>query len=113
METEVSIFTPDKESICQAPAVYSSIRNDDECTREIFTLIVRDYISAPAMDQNLIPPFSMREVGFNVRTVPKFQVEDSSIDDHSSCFPEESLRTLLTLCGLFSYFLLKIRQLKC
>ena len=60
---------------------------------EICMLVVRDVLSAPAMDHNLIPPFSMREAGINV------------IDDSSVYFPNKNLRKRLKLCCAFSYFL--------
>ena len=67
-------------------------------------LIVRDTLSVPAIDHNLIPPFVIREAGINMRTTPKFQVEDPSFDDHSACFPKENLRALLKFHGALSYF---------
>ena len=62
--------------------------------------IVRDYLRVPDMHQNVIPLFSMKEAGVNIKTTPKFQVEDFSIDDHSMCFLKYNLRTLLKLHGV-------------
>ena len=58
----------------QVPMVDSLIRCDDECPIENYILVVRDTLSVPNMDHNLIPSFSMREAGINVRTELKFQM---------------------------------------
>ena len=46
-------------------------------------IIIRDTLSVTSMDHNVIPQFAMREAGINVKNTPKFQVNDSSIDNHS------------------------------
>ena len=83
---------------------YFFIRYDDENARESYMLMTRDAFSTLSMDHNLIPPFSMREAGINVRTAPKLQVEDTSIDNRSAHFPEENLKTPLKLHSFFAYF---------
>ena len=50
-------------------------------------MIVRDALSTQCVDHSLIPTFVMKELVNNARIAPKFQVEDSSIDDHSVYFP--------------------------
>ena len=60
---EVSPFTPDYEALSKAPIVDAAIRCDYPCGGETYLLIVRNALSVPAMDHNLIPPFVMREVG--------------------------------------------------
>ena len=105
---EVSSFAPNCESTRQ---VLVAIRCDDERTGETCMLIVRDALSVPAMDYNLIPSFIMRKVGVNVRTVLKFQVEAPSNDDHSVHFPEYNLITLLKLL-YYPIFHLQHRQLR-
>ena len=63
---------PDYESTYQVPIVNSSIRHAVECTGESCALIVRNKLSVPGMDHNVIPSFTIREVGINTRSVPKF-----------------------------------------
>ena len=58
----------------------------------------------PAIYHNLMPPFSMKEVVVSTMPALKFQVEDTSIDNHSAYFPKENLRTPQKLYGAFSYF---------
>jgi hypothetical protein len=47
----------------------------------------------------------MREAGIQVNDIPKIQVEDPGVDDHSIYFPEQKFWIHLTLWGVFSYFL--------
>ena len=55
------------------------------------------------MDNNLIPPFMMREDGLEVRDVPKFQCMDPSVEDHAIVTTDKSMIPL-SLRGVFSYF---------
>ena len=104
---DASPFMPDCESTHQVHMVDDTIMHNDEHNEEICILIVRDNISAPAMYHKLTPPFSVRNSGGNVRTVPKFQVEDHSIEDDSTCFSKVNLRSPLKFHGTLSYFLSK------
>ena len=57
-----------------------------------------------SMKHNLIPPFLMREVGVQVRDIPKIHVVDPSTDDHAIYFKEGDFRIPLKLRGTFSMF---------
>jgi hypothetical protein len=57
------------------------------------------------MQNNLIPPFMMREACLHARDIPKIQVDDPSIEDHSILFPDSNnFRIPLSLWEVFSYF---------
>ena len=56
------------------------------------------------MDNNLIPPFMLREMGVSVNDVPKIHMEDPTVDDHAITFVETGFRIPLSLWGIFSYF---------
>ena len=56
------------------------------------------------MDNNLIPPFIMREAGIEVNEVPKIHAIEPSIEHHSIYFRQDNLRIPLALWGIFSYF---------
>jgi len=45
------------------------------------------------MENNLLPPFMMREAGVDVRDTPKIQVEDPTEEDHAITFPETGFRS--------------------
>ena len=55
------------------------------------------------MDNHLIPPFVMREVGIKVNDTSKIHIDDPIISDHSIEFPETNFRIPLSLHGIFSY----------
>ena len=101
---EVSPFTPDYESLSKVPIVDAAIKHDYPCSGETYLLIVRNALSVPAMDHNLIPPLIMREVGVDVKCAPKIQCKNPEEEDHSVYFKEEELRIPLKLYGVFSYF---------
>ena len=56
------------------------------------------------MDNNLIPPFMLWEMGVTVNDVPKIHKEDPTVDDHAITFAEMGFRIPLSLWGIFSYF---------
>ena len=56
------------------------------------------------MQNNLIPPFMIREAGIIVNDTPKIQMDDPSAKDHSIYFPGEDFRIPLSLWGVFSFF---------
>ena len=101
---KVSPFTPDYESLSKVPIVDAAIRHDCPHSGETYLLIVRNALSVPAMDHNLIPPFIMGEAGVDVKCVPKIQCKNPEEEDHSVYFKEEGLRMPLRLHGVFSYF---------
>ena len=56
------------------------------------------------MDNNLIPPFILWEMGVTVNDVPKIHKEDPTVDDHAITFVEMGFWIPLSLWGIFSYF---------
>lgn len=100
---EVNAFTPDYEPL-RVPIVDAAVRYDCPYGGESYILVIRNALHVPAMRNNLLPPFMMREAGIQVNEVPKMQQSNPSVDDHSICFPETSFRIPLLLWGTFSYF---------
>ena len=80
-------------------------RHEDECSGKSYMLIIKNTLSVPDMDHNIITPFSMREASINARNVPTMYVEDFSNYDYSACFSKENIISLLNLHDAFSYFL--------
>jgi hypothetical protein len=56
------------------------------------------------MENNLIPPFIMREAGITVNDTPKIQVREPTVNDHAIIFEEDNFKIPLSLWGIFSYF---------
>jgi hypothetical protein len=101
---DVNPFTPDYQAM-KAKVVDAAIRYDDPFTGTPYLLLICNAIYVPAMDNNLIPPFVMREAGIQVNDIPKIHLTDPSIDDHAITFPETGFRIPLSLSGVFSFFL--------
>lgn len=99
----VYAFTPGIEPRT-IPVVDAIIMYDDPHTLLTYPLIVKNALYVPEMDHHLIPPFILREAGVRVNDVPKVQIADPGIDDHTLYFQEKDLRIHLQLHGIFSYF---------
>ena len=56
------------------------------------------------MENNLIPPFILREAGLQVNERAKIHTEDPTADNHAIIFPTTGFRIPLQLFGIFSYF---------
>ena len=65
-------------SIIDAAAVY-----DFSYFNKSRILVLQNSLYVPAMVNNLILPFILREAGIQVNDVPKIQVENLTIKDHS------------------------------
>ena len=87
------------------PIVDGALAYDCPFTGETYILIVRNALYIKHLQNNLIPPFIMREGGVTVNDVPKIHVENPSVENHSIAFPDEAdLRIPLYLSGIFSFF---------
>ena len=68
-----------------------------------YILVLRNALYVLSMDNNLIPPFMLREMGVTVNDVPKIHKVDPTVDDHAITFMETGFRIPLSLWGIFSY----------
>ena len=100
---DVSAFTPDFDSM-EIPVVDAALACYNPHNGKDYILIVRNALHVPSMQNNLVPPFIMREAGTQVNDVPKIHVKDPTVEDHSIGFPGHNFRTPLSLWGVFSYF---------
>ena len=60
------------------------------------------------MLHNLVPPFVIRREGNLLNDIPKMQVDDPNVDDHSLYFPEAEVRIHMQLIGTVSFFSTRI-----
>ena len=67
-------------------------------------LVIRNAIHVSLMENNLIPPFILREAGLQVKERAKIHTEDPTMDNHSIMFPMTGFQIPLQLFGIFSYF---------
>jgi hypothetical protein len=103
-QADVSPFSPEYESLKQVDNVDAAVLYECPYTGKEAILVIQNALHMPAMDNNLIPPFIMREAGLIVNDVPKIQVNNPTEDHHSIVFPEGEFRIPLSLWGVFSYF---------
>ena len=100
---DVSPFTPDYKPLT-VPLVDATIKYDNPYNGKSCILVLCNALYVPSMNNNLIPPFMLREMGVAVNDIPKIHKEDPTVDDHAITFVETGFRIPLSLWGIFSYF---------
>ena len=93
---DVSPFTPDYK-LLTVPLVDAMIKYDNPYYRKSCILVLCNAFYILSMDNNLIPPFMLREMGVAVNDVPKIHKEDPTVDDHTITFMETGFRIPLSL----------------
>ena len=79
---DVSPFTPDYKPMV-ASIVGAAIQYDDPYDGQQYIFVIRNALHVPSMQNNLIPPFILREAGITVNDVPKIHRDDPTEDDHA------------------------------
>ena len=102
-KVDVPPFTPDYKPLT-VPLVDATIKYDNPYNGKLCILVLHNALYVLLMDNNLIPPFMLREMGVTVNDVPKIHKEDPNVDDHAITFVETGFRIPLSLWGIFSYF---------
>ena len=100
----VNPFTPEYEALPEVPIVDAAVMYECPVSGKEHILLVRNALHVPAMEQNLIPPFVMREAGIVVNDTPKIHMKNPTIEDHSIYFADSNFRIPMALWGTFSYF---------
>ena len=102
---DISSFTPDYKALSQVPVVDAIIiLYKCSISGTEYLLVIWNALFVKAMNNNLIPPFIMCEAGIKVNDIPKIQVKNPTVDDHTIIFPQGNLWIPLSLWGIFSYF---------
>ena len=78
-KVNVSPFTPDYQPL-MVPLVDAMVRYDNPYNGKSYILVLRNGLYVPSMDNNLIPPFMLRELGVTVNDVPKIHKEDPTVE---------------------------------
>ena len=102
-KVDVSPFTPDYKPLT-VPLVDATVKYDNPYNGKSYILVLRNALHVPLMDNNLIPPFMLREMGVTVNDIPKIHKEVPTVDDHAITFVETGFRIPLSMWGIFSYF---------
>ncbi len=100
---DVNPFTSDYDSMT-IPIVDAAVSHQCPYDGRLYILLIRNALHVPSMQNNLLPPFVMREAGIRVTDTPKIQTIEPTEEDHSIYFPETDFRIPLSLWGMFSYF---------
>ena len=100
---DISPFTPDYQPLT-VPLVDVAVRYDNPYNKKPYILVLQNALYVPSMENNLIPPFMLREMGVTMNDVPKIHKEGPTGDDHAITFMETGFRIPLSLLGIFSYF---------
>ena len=82
-KVDVSPFTPDYKPL-MVPLVDAMVRYDNPYNRKSYILVLQNALYVLLMDNILIPPFMLREMGVTMNDVPKIQKEDSTVDNHNN-----------------------------
>ena len=99
----VSAFSPSLPATT-LPIVDAVIVYDCPFTMQSYMLMVRNALYVKNMEDNLIPPFLLREAGIEVNDCAKIHAKEPTVQHHSIFFASEDLRIPLQLLGIFSYF---------
>ena len=99
----VSAFSPTIEK-SSFPIVDAVIVYDCPYTLKSYLMMIRNALYVEELENNLIPPFLLREAGIQINECPKIHSECPTVEDHSIYFKDEDLRIPLKLKGIFSYF---------
>ena len=102
--TDVFGFTKALSSLQSVPIVDAAIAYDCPYTFKTFVLVIYNAMYIEDNEDNLIPPFLLREAGLHVNERAKIHTKNPTIEDHSIYFPEQEFRIPLQLSGIVSYF---------
>ena len=102
---DVRPFSPNYDSLEEVKIVDAAIKWTCPYNDIDYILVFKNALYVPSMENNLVPPFIMREAGIEVCDTPKIHVNEPEVSDHSIYFKEEDVRIPLALHGIFSYFL--------
>ncbi len=100
---DVKAYTPDYDSM-ELHIVDAAVKYESPYDGNEYILVIRNALHVPSMQNNLIPPFMMREAGLIVYDTPKIQVQDPTEKHNSIYFPETKIRISMSLCGVLPYF---------
>ena len=101
---DVNPFTPAYDPLRGVPLVDAALLHLCPFTGKECLLIIRNALYVPSMDNNLLPPFIIREAGVIINDTPKIHIDDPDENDHAIIFSKQNFRIPLKLWGIFSYF---------
>ena len=104
---DVGPFTESLGKLKRIPVVDCAIAHDCPYSGTTRVMILYNALHIKEMNHNLLPPFVVRRKGNILNDIPKMQVQDPSVEDHSIFFPNDDVRIPLQLIDTISYFSLR------
>ena len=101
----VSGFTDQIGKPINVEIVHALVMCECPYTGEVYKLQLSNALDIQSIDCCLIHPIMMRLAGVLVDECPKFLSSTPSVENHSICFPKESLRIPLLLDGIITCIL--------
>ena len=101
---DVGAFADEVGGLSSVPIVDAMVAYDCPRTNQVYLLIARNALYVESMDDNLIPPFILREVGITVNEKAKQHCEEPTDEDHAIIHEDSDLLIPLRLRSIFSYF---------
>jgi hypothetical protein len=99
---DVCPFSPDYEPVALS-VVDVAVQYENSYDGKSYIFLITNALHVPSMEDNLIPPFVMREAGIRVNDTPKLQVEDPSESDDAITFQRNRAKD--TTVSVWSIFL--------
>ena len=85
---EVKPFAEECQTLNDVHIVNALMKWENPINGKVHILMVKNALHVPSMDNNLIPPFLIREAGVKIKDVPKIHVDDPQVEDHNIYFVE-------------------------
>ena len=103
---DVGAFTESAGGLNQVPIVDAMLAYDCKRTNQVYLLVLRNVLYIESMDNNLIPPFILREAGCIVNERAKINCKPGTAteEDHTIQEKETGLFITMNLRNIFSYF---------
>ena len=106
---DVGAFTESTGGLNQVPIVDTMLFYDCKRTNQVYLLVLRNILYIESMEDNLIPPFILREAGLIVNKRAKIHCEQGTAteEDHAIKENETGLFITMNLLCILSTFLHK------
>ena len=101
---DVGAFTESAGGLNQVPIVDAMLAYDCRRTNQVYLLVLRNVLYIDSMEDNLIPPFILREAGIIVNERAKIHSEEPTEEDHTIQCRKTGLFITIQLRSIFSYF---------
>ena len=100
----VGPFTDQLGKLKDVPIVDCVVAHDCPYSKRTFFLAMYNTLYIPKMNENLVPPFTLRRQGNVVNDIPKIQLDAPSEMDHCIILDDNRIHIPLQLIGTMSYF---------